>query len=183
MPFDRLVRAVDAWAGGHPAVPVFAQIGHTEYVPDHLEWTAFMEPAAYRRMMFKADLVVAHAGMGTIITALELSRPLLVLPRHADLRETRNDHQVSTARRFAGRRAITFAADEHALGGHLDNWSTLAAGQRVGSHASFDLLDTVRSFITDGAVQPVADDDFAPALPLVMPAPQRTLETEERLAA
>jgi len=28
MAFDRLIRAVDAWAGVHPAVSVFGQIGH-----------------------------------------------------------------------------------------------------------------------------------------------------------
>ena len=44
MPFDRMVRAVDAWAAAHGRRDVFAQIGTTDWRPSHIEWTALLEP-------------------------------------------------------------------------------------------------------------------------------------------
>jgi len=44
--------------------------------------------------------VVAHAGMGTILTSLRFCRPLVLLPRKAALGEHRTDHQAATAHRL-----------------------------------------------------------------------------------
>ncbi len=61
--------------------------------------------------MQAATAIVAHAGMGTILTALEMGKPLLVMPRRAALGEHRNDHQLATASRFAelGRVKVAFS--------------------------------------------------------------------------
>ena len=105
-PFDRLVRAVDAWCGKRDYREIFAQInnpGRNGYRPRNMEWTPTLSPAAYDDRMATADLIVAHAGMGSIITALSLAKPILILPRRADAKEQRNDHQIATAQRFASR--------------------------------------------------------------------------------
>ena len=70
--------------------------------------------------MVAADAIVAHAGMGTILTALELGKPLLVLPRRASLGEHRNEHQLATARRFADTGRLAVAFDESELAQRLD---------------------------------------------------------------
>src|SRR5690606_18210114 len=115
MAFDRLVRAVDGWAGLNPHQEIFAQIGPSRYRPAHLRHERFLEPARFRSMIEKASLVVAHAGMGSIISALEMNKPILVMPRLGDLAETRNDHQVATARRFGELGAVHVAMDESEL--------------------------------------------------------------------
>ena len=60
-----------------------------------------MSPKECTDRMVAADAIIAHAGMGTILTALEMGKPLLVMPRRAELGEHRNDHQLATAMRFA----------------------------------------------------------------------------------
>ncbi|MEW6252350.1 MAG: glycosyltransferase [Planctomycetota bacterium] len=120
MPFDRLVRTVDHWAGLHERRDVFAQIGPAEYTPSYLRFERFLAPAAFRTAFAAADLVVAHAGMGTIITALELAKPILVMPRRGSLGETRNDHQIATAARFGDLGLVHVAADEVELQAALD---------------------------------------------------------------
>lgn len=100
MPFDRLVRAVDDWAGDHPEVEVFAQIGPSRFRPSHCRHERFLRPEGFRDVFQQAALIVAHAGMGSIITALEYGKPILVMPRRGDLAETRNDHQLATAKQF-----------------------------------------------------------------------------------
>jgi len=122
MPFDRLVAAVDRWVASSGYQDVFAQIGTSQYRPRHLRHERFLEPARFRNMCQKATLMVAHAGMGSIITALEFAKPILVMPRRGDLAETRNDHQIATARRFEKLGAVHVAMDEDDLSRRLDNF-------------------------------------------------------------
>lgn len=149
MPFDRLVRAMDDWAAAHPDTPVVAQIGTTEFEPTHMEWTRLLDPAPFRARMTAADVIVAHAGMGTILTALELGKPLLVMPRRGDLRETRNDHQVATARRFGTRGDVAVAEDVDALRAQLERLRELSGGAPIPSRASPELIDALRRFVAD----------------------------------
>jgi len=51
LPFDRLIEALDAWAGEHPHIEVFAQIGCGNYLPCHMEWTRDMDPRDFRARM------------------------------------------------------------------------------------------------------------------------------------
>ena len=75
--------------------------------------------------MLAADAVVAHAGIGTILGALELGKPTVVMPRRAALGEHRNDHQLATARRFSGP-GIAVALDEHELAAELGRMASPA---------------------------------------------------------
>lgn len=147
MPFDRLVRAVDEWAGARRREDVFAQIGPGSLVPRHLRWERFMEPDAFRRTVESARLIVAHAGMGSILTALQAGKPILVMPRRGDLNETRNDHQVATARRLVEQQRVAAAFDEHQLMQELDRLEQLAAPPAIGPHASPELLAAIRGFL------------------------------------
>ncbi|MEZ4248584.1 MAG: glycosyltransferase [Polyangiales bacterium] len=146
MHFDRLVRAVDEWARERGRPDVFAQIGHAEYVPTYVEHTRLLEPPEFDRRYREADVIVAHAGTGSILQAMELSKPILVMPRRAKLRETRNDHQVATAERFA-RLGIPVAWDETELRAQLDGIDALVGQRRIGPDASEALLSRIRAFI------------------------------------
>lgn len=147
MPFDRMVRAVDEWAAARRRSDVFAQISETDYRPAHIEWTKFIEPVEFRSRVAEARVLVAHAGMGSILTALEAGKPILVMPRRGDLRETRNDHQVATARRFCGLGKIAVALDERELPARLDELDQLAASERISPWASDRLIAAVSAFI------------------------------------
>ncbi len=148
MSFDRMVRAVDEWAGRRHRSDVFAQIGPTEWKPRHLGWTQFLEPPEFADRVKEADVIIAHAGMGSIITAMTSGKPILVMPRRGDLRETRNDHQVATAQRFREMGRVAVALDETELAERLDALDTLKADNAVGPWASEQLVSTIRAFIT-----------------------------------
>ena len=152
MPFDRLVGAVDAWAATHPGADVFAQIGPGAREPSHLRWTRFMDPGEFRRRLTASDAVVSHAGMGTILTALEYGRPIVVMPRRGDLRETRNDHQIATAQRFAALGRVRVANDESEVAPWLDRVAELRPAEAIAPTASPELLGALRRFVAD-AVQ------------------------------
>ncbi len=151
MPFDRLIGTVDAWAGSRGRRDVFAQIGTTPLIPSHIEWTPSIDPDEYRERILAARVVVGHAGMGTIISALQAGKPVIVLPRLGALRETRNDHQVATARYWGEHASVTAAADERELVRQLDEIDALGSQPKITPRASDEMIEALRSFIAEPA--------------------------------
>lgn len=152
-PFDRLIRAVDEWAGARARSDVFAQVGNSAIRPQHMEFKQFLEPAEFGRIMREASIIVAHAGMGSIISALELGKQIVVLPRRASFRETRNDHQVATAERFGAQGRILVAHEQKDLAEKLDYALTLGCAKCIDTQASPRLLATIRSFLDGSSCQ------------------------------
>jgi UDP-N-acetylglucosamine transferase subunit ALG13 len=152
--FDRLVGAIDEWAGTAPGRHVFAQTGPTHLQPRHIEHARFVSPEQCRERMLAAKAIVAHAGMGTILTALEMGKPLLVMPRRAALGEHRNDHQLATARRFAELGRIKVAFDETDLLVRLDELDRIEAQPHITPYASDEFLGALRAFIAGPALLP-----------------------------
>jgi UDP-N-acetylglucosamine transferase subunit ALG13 len=149
MPFDRLVETVDKWAGIQRRNDVFAQIGPSEYRPSKIEWTRLLKPDAFRQQYEAAKIIIAHAGTGSIITALQLGKPIVIMPRRASLRETRSDHQVETAQQFSRYPSVAVAWDEKELMHRLEHMNALSGRKSIGPDASRELLEAVRGFILD----------------------------------
>ena len=123
-PFERLIKAVDEWCAQNGATPeVFGQItdqGIADHPPQHFEAVGKMSPREYDQKFSQADLIVSHAGMGSILTALSKGKPIVVMPRRGHLRETRNDHQYTTAKHLGDRPGVFVAEDETQLADVLD---------------------------------------------------------------
>jgi len=146
-PFDRLIRGIDEWAKMRTRQDVFAQIGDGNYRPAHIRSTAFVDPAEFARLVREAQLIVAHAGMGSIISALEFGKPIVVMPRRAKFNETRNDHQVASAHHFGAHGRVLVAQDEHELAGTLDRAVALRNTDPLDPQASRILIATIRAFL------------------------------------
>lgn len=150
LPFDRLVRTVDDWASERKRTDVYAQIGYTEWRPKHIRFSPFLEPEEFRRCFNEATTVIAHAGMGTILSALQWGKPILVMPRLASLQEHRNEHQLATARHLAKLGKVEVAFDEKALRSSLDRLSELTVRNTITPHASPALIGALQEFINHG---------------------------------
>lgn len=148
--FDRLVHAVDGWARKRGRRDVFAQVGASAEPPSFVAYASFLPPRAYRERLEAATLVVSHAGAGTILTALERGKAILVMPRRAALGECRDDQQIATARAFAERGAVAAAFHENELIEKLDRVEALRPPERIPSHAPARLLEALRRFATEG---------------------------------
>ena len=165
--FDRMIRTVDAWVGKSGA-EVFAQIGPGEYTPKHMRWTRTMPADECATHIRQARAIVAHAGMGSILTALQLGKPIVVMPRRGDLGEHRNDHQLVTAKHFKEQGRIQVASGEAELGDFLDGIATLQPSARISTSASPALIGALRNFVRGAAagaarqVQPIPDSETLP---------------------
>jgi len=149
-PFDRLISAVDEWAARRGRSDVFAQIGRARYVPKHIRFTDAVDPLEFKQLIDEAQLVVAHAGVGSIISALESGKPIVVMPRRAQFREQRNDHQLATAKYFESAGQVMVAYEETSLAGTIDHGLTLENSPRIRMEASPQLIVAIRSFLHRG---------------------------------
>ncbi len=149
MPFDRLIKTVDQWARECGRDDVFAQIGLTDYRPTNIQWTPFLSTEEFKQRYEIASVIVAHAGTGSIITALQIGKPILIMPRRASLRETRNDHQIATVEQFRRFDSVVVALDEKELITRLKGVDNLRGYQAIEQYASPELLGAIREFIDD----------------------------------
>jgi UDP-N-acetylglucosamine transferase subunit ALG13 len=149
-PFDRLVHAVDQWAGQVGRKDVFAQIGKSSLRPRHIEYVDVLEPQEFRRRFALASVVISHAGMGTILSALQFGKPLLVMPRRAALDEQRNDHQLATARHLRNLGRIAVASDDTELRDRLGQLDELVVREPIGAYAQPELIAAIGEFIHSG---------------------------------
>ncbi|MGI3212803.1 glycosyltransferase [Roseovarius tibetensis] len=157
LPFDRLVRAVDEWLDGAASShEVCAQVlppPRDAYVPRHFKTVARFSPAEYAAAFDRADLVVSHAGMGTILTALTEGKRICIMPRQMRYGEHRNDHQLSTAERLGAHPGLFTARDEHDLPSCLDTALQMDRAARdlaVDPFAEAGFTDRLRAFILIG---------------------------------
>lgn len=146
-PFDRLIQTIDRLAPILNTDRVVAQVCHSQFTAQHMECHDFLPPSQFDALFMEAELVVAHAGMGTILSALAKEKPLLVMPRLARFGEHRNDHQLATALAFEKLRYVHVAYDEAQLEEKLVGLLANKAGQlhQIAPHASGELVEELRS--------------------------------------
>lgn len=144
MPFPRLIHAMDTWAEHNHRDDVLAQIGETRERPRFVKAETFLTPLDFREAVSSAEVIVAHAGMGTILTAMEYQKPIVVMPRLARLGEHRNDHQVDTAKHLADAISISVAHSDDDLFRALDGLNSLEPPRNTGSDR-----DALCNFLAD----------------------------------
>jgi len=150
LPFDRMISTIDAWAAENKRTDVFAQVGPANYKPKQIEYAEFLPADQCRQKIEQASVVIAHAGMGSIITALELGKPIIVMPRRCELGEHRNNHQISTAKKFQEQGIIHVAMDEQDLTQRLLSIDSIECRGKVTNQASPQLLMALTDFVQRG---------------------------------
>ena len=96
-----------------PGADILWQVGATpaDSIPGRV--AASFPNVELRAAIAEADLVVAHAGIGSAITALELGKRPVLVPRRPQWGEHVDDHQSLIARELTQRHlSVTCEADE-----------------------------------------------------------------------
>lgn len=151
--FDRLVAAVDEWAAMRAAagasLPMLAQIGANARPPRHMPWVERLDRIAFEEAVKGARLVIAHAGVGSVVTAAQFARPVVVLPRRAAFGEHTSDHQVETAGWLRQKPGVWVADTEADLGPALEAALALDPStlQTLPPHAPAPFLQRLHRFL------------------------------------
>lgn len=148
LPFDRLIKAMDAIAAAHPEQAFFAQIGDGAYEPVNMPSARLISRSDFKAKIGQASVLVAHAGMGSVITAMENGLPVVLLPRRHELGEHNTDHQMATARWLSGRPGVRVCMREDELEAAV--FAAIAgreAGELMPRSAPEPFLGAIRSYI------------------------------------
>ena len=107
----------------------------------------YLEPDVFNEYFNNADVIIGHAGMGTIIKALENKKKLVVFPRLVKYNEHRNDHQHHTAFGFEKLGLINVAYNEKDLFRYLNNIIDIPVKRKINQNAEKQLLEKISNFI------------------------------------
>jgi UDP-N-acetylglucosamine transferase subunit ALG13 len=147
-PFDRLIRIMDAWAAENPGAEIQAQIGDGSYLPKHMPWVRRVDQAEFGRTVATARLIVAHAGMGSVITADQFGKPIVILPRLKELGEHNTDHQVATANWLCGKPGIHVADRDEDIRPRIAEALALdAPGTKFAPTAGPEFIARIREYV------------------------------------
>ncbi|MFA5125908.1 MAG: glycosyltransferase [archaeon] len=106
-PLDRLIKQADE-LNTNKKYEVFAQIGESTFAPKNIKWTKFMD---YEEMVKKiewANIIVSHAGAGTIIECISKNKKLILFPRLKKYGEAVDDHQLEICKAFKEKYEINY---------------------------------------------------------------------------
>ena len=146
LPFDRLICAVDEIAADLHGEEIIAQTNGGVYIPVHINTFNYVCATDFDALLTKARLVISHAGIGTIISALMKKKPIIIMPRLAFLGEHRNEHQLATAMKVNELNYVHVAYDKKQLRDLLLN-GDIQNLQCIGDYASEELIRSVFDFI------------------------------------
>ena len=145
LPFDRLIRMLDEIA---PELDeeIVAQVNGSSYLPYHVNTIDILPPDEFDKLFRNARLIVAHAGIGTIISAMQYQKPIIIFPRIAALGEHRNEHQLATANKMKEAGWVYVATDKEELRSLLLS-QDLHPLCSLGESASESLIKSITDFI------------------------------------
>lgn len=147
--YDRLLKAIDSLVESKEIdEEVIAQIGYSSYKPQNTENIEFCSPKEFEDYVLKARLVITHAGIGSIATAILAEKPVIVVPRRAELGEVSNNHQFITAKQLEEEGKVLAAYDVGDLPQKLRQAEIFVPNK---SQMSEGIINAVQEFIDDVA--------------------------------
>lgn len=102
VPFDRLLKAVEKQIKtGNIKEEVIVQCGKTKFKSKNMKFINFLEIEEFNKLLKKANLIICHGGVGSILDGLKNNKTVIACPRLAKYKEHTNDHQLEIINKFS----------------------------------------------------------------------------------
>jgi UDP-N-acetylglucosamine transferase subunit ALG13 len=165
-PFDRLVKCMDEIAPSLNGIEIIAQINQSKYKVKNMKTVAKMHPMEFNENFSRADLIVSHAGMGTVISALQNNKPAIILPRSAALGEHRNEHQLATAKILEKLKYIHVIYHEKELEAKIFSFlnGELTPLHAIDNTASSSLIGSIQEYLNISSADETKKQQSAPEM-------------------
>lgn len=109
--FNRLLKKLDELSNDGKVERIFAQIGQSDYQPKNYEYERFLDKDVFEKKMEECSMLITHSGVGTIISGMNHSKPVLVVPRLQKYGEHIDDHQLQIAKAFSKKNYVSMCVD------------------------------------------------------------------------
>ena len=94
--FERFIEKMDQIAAKIDE-KVIMQIGFTDYKPKNAKWFKFLEYDEINNLYKEAELIISHAGAGTLFDSLHSKKPIIIVPRLKKFGEHIDNQQIELA--------------------------------------------------------------------------------------
>ena len=99
--FHRLLEKIDELIEkGIIKEEVIVQAGYTKYESNKMKIIDFTSREELEKLEQKANFIITHGGVGSIITSLEKGKKVIAVPRLHEYGEHVNDHQKEIIEKF-----------------------------------------------------------------------------------
>lgn len=95
--FSRLLNMIESQLDFLPN-PVLVQCGHTPFSSTKCKVIEFVNMDFFVRQINHAEILMLHAGAGSVLHAIKSGKYPIIMPRRAKFGEHVNDHQVGFAK-------------------------------------------------------------------------------------
>lgn len=85
---------------------VIVQAGHTKFKSKNMKIFDFFKPEELDEYINNCNLLITHAGVGSILKALKKNKKIIVAARLKKYKEHTNDHQLQILNEFAKKNYI-----------------------------------------------------------------------------
>lgn len=99
--FERLIKGIEqAVIEKKITDKVIVQAGNTKYESDVIEVLNYIPFEKFTDFMNKADIIITHGGVGSILNAIKLGKKVIAVPRLKEYNEHINDHQLQVIKKM-----------------------------------------------------------------------------------
>lgn len=100
--FHRLLQEVQKNIdNGNIKEEVIVQKGYTKFESKDMKLYNQIPTEQFKELISKADIVITHGGVGSIITSISMDKKVIAVPRLKKYKEHVNDHQLDIINSFS----------------------------------------------------------------------------------
>ncbi|WP_079474713.1 PssE/Cps14G family polysaccharide biosynthesis glycosyltransferase [Marinococcus halophilus] len=116
LPFPRILHEVEALIKeGYIQDNVIVQNGNTNFESAHMTLRRFIPSEEMEKLFQEAEIVISHAGTGSVTTALKYYKKTIVVPRLKKHGEHNDDHQLQLTESFTSKGHVISMTGEKTL--------------------------------------------------------------------
>lgn len=144
--FERLLKAIEKEIErGNIDDDVIVQAGTTIYKSDKMKIFDMIPMKKFDDLLEKADYIICHGGVGTILNALKKEKKVLAVPRLSKYREHVNDHQKQIVEQFVKDKYILTSRNLEHIGKDIDRLKKFTPNKYSGSNKR--MISIIEDFI------------------------------------
>lgn len=149
-PFHRLLKAVDLLAQQKEfPQPVVVQHGFTPFRSEFCISKDFMSMEAFAEQIYASDLLILHAGAGSMIHACKAGKVPVVAPRRVCFGEHIDDHQVELVEAFVQMGMVVRVDDMKKLSSAARKAVTIQEKKGKYTSNGASMIDLVKRVLAD----------------------------------
>ena len=105
--FHRLLEEIDELVKkGIINDEIIVQAGYTKYNSKNMKILGLMPKEELEKYQEKADLIITHGGVGSIISSIEKGKKVIAVPRLHEYQEHVNNHQIEIVKKYSNENLI-----------------------------------------------------------------------------